>query len=426
MKKCIVIGGGFAGLSTAVFLANNNFKVRLIEASPKLGGRAYSLLAKDGKTVIDNGQHILMGCYSETIKFLKLINADKNFQYQSNLKINFLKTGGNKVTLKAFPIPYPFSLLLGIMNYQAISFRDRIKVIGFILKILKLKDNLNNLTVSDLLKSEKQNDRINKALWEVIAIGALNTNINKASAEIFRTIIKEIFSKGNFSSAIILPEYGLTESYIADTVNFIKDHAGTISTSYTVTGCEVENNRIRKLITTNEIITDFDYVISALPFYSFEKVFDTTLLMKQPQFEYSSILTVHVWLRKNSFTEKFYGLIDSPLHWIFNKNTHITLVISDADYLIERSKEEIFNLIKAELNKFAGIQQDDIKDFQVIKEKRATFIPSVAVQNTRPPVTTKLSNLFIAGDWIDTGLPSTIESAVKSSRMVSEVICKLN
>jgi len=81
-KKCIVIGGGFAGLSSAAFLSNSGFRVQLLEASPKLGGRAYSFLDNKTNTVIDNGQHILMGCYKETLNFLKLIGADKNLLYQ--------------------------------------------------------------------------------------------------------------------------------------------------------------------------------------------------------------------------------------------------------------------------------------------------------------------------------------------------------
>ena len=95
MKKCIVIGGGFAGLTSAVYLTKAGYNVEIIEASSKLGGRAYSFLDKNTSTVIDNGQHILMGCYDETLKFIKLIKAEDNFHFQKRLRVIFLKPNVN-------------------------------------------------------------------------------------------------------------------------------------------------------------------------------------------------------------------------------------------------------------------------------------------------------------------------------------------
>jgi uncharacterized protein with NAD-binding domain and iron-sulfur cluster len=115
-------------------------------------------------------------------------------------------------------------------------------------------------------------------------------------------------------------------------------------------------------------------------------------------------------------------LIDSQIHWIFNRGSHLTLVRSDADELIDKSKEDIFELVKTELFKFCFIEGDDIADYRVIKEKRATFIPSNEILFSRPGPVTNVNRLTIAGDWIDTGLPSTIESAVKSGRMAAEVL----
>ena len=101
MKKCVVIGGGVAGLTAAAYLAKNKFKVTLIESSPKLGGRAYSFSDQNTNSTIDNGQHILMGCYTDTLRFLKLIGAQTNFIYQQRLEVNFLKPGNKLVRLKS-------------------------------------------------------------------------------------------------------------------------------------------------------------------------------------------------------------------------------------------------------------------------------------------------------------------------------------
>jgi len=167
-------------------------------------------------------------------------------------------------------------------------------------------------------------------------------------------------------------------------------------------------------------LKDFKYVVSAVPFYSLQRVLPENNLITDPGFEYSSILTVHIWLKNNKLDKPFYGLIDSDIHWIFNHGNHLTLVRSDADELMEKSKEAIFALAEKELFRYCFIEKEDITDYRVIKEKRATFIPSNEILYKRPGPATRLSNLVIAGDWTNTGLPSTIESAVKSGRLAAE------
>jgi uncharacterized protein with NAD-binding domain and iron-sulfur cluster len=137
------------------------------------------------------------------------------------------------------------------------------------------------------------------------------------------------------------------------------------------------------------------------------------------KFEHSSILNIHIWLKENQLKEKFYGLINSQVHWIFNKHSHLNLVVSDADYLMGKTSEDIFLICLNELKMFANIEEENIVNYKIIKEKRATFIPSNDLNYSRPSCKTKYSNFFLAGDWTNTGLPSTLESAVKSGRIAS-------
>lgn len=436
MKKIIVIGGGFAGLSAASFLVNSGNKVGLIEASPKLGGRAYSFYDEETKSVIDNGQHILMGCYKETLKFLKLIGAEKNFSYQERLKVNFLNDNGKQFRLEATKLFYPLNLLFGLLNFKALSFIDRLKTLRFFIKLYFYSDSeLKNLTVHQWFLLEGQNEKIRESFWDFLAVGALNTSITKASAKAFADILKEMFSKGNEASTIILPFEGLTDCYCNEAQTFIEKNGGVINLSEQVTGFEIENEEVNEIITSNRTITDFDYVISTVPWLavkSFEvRLQDTS---HNPRrflddlnliFEHSSILTIHIWLKENKLSEDFYALIGSPIHWIFTHKGHITLVKSDANEIIDKPKEELFEMAATELKKYAGIEKEEIKSYKVIKEKRATFVPDNKTIDKRPNAKTKIKNLFLAGDWINTGLPSTIESAVKSGRMVAEEIQRL-
>lgn len=423
MKKCLVLGGGFAGLTSAVYLSKAGFKVELIEASPKLGGRAYSYVDPETGTEIDNGQHILMGCYKETLNFFKLIGALDKLEFQKNLSINFLRENNNQIQLSASKFPYPFNLLFALLNYKAITFSERLLMVKFFLKLpFNADKGLEKMTVAVWLEKENQNESIRKAFWDFLSIGALNTSPDKASAKVFSGILKEIFLRGNKAAIIILPGAGLSGTYCTNAQNFIEEKSGVISLSEKVEELIVENNKIVKVKTGKREISDYDFVISAIPHYALEKIIATSGHFKNPDLKYSSILSVHIWLNQNNIPKTFYGLIGSQIHWLFNHGSHLTLVISDAGRFMKFSKEEIFDITCEELNKFLMINRKEIISYKVIKEKRATFIPSIEITGNRSGTETKISNFFLAGDWIETGLPSTIESAVKSGRMAAELI----
>ena len=173
MPEYIVIGGGFAGLSAAVHLSSKGKSVELLEASQKLGGRAYSFTDKLTNTVIDNGQHIMMGCYKDTLNFFRMIGAEENLFYQEKLNVNFLLPHFKLVPLEVSSKLYPFNLLFGLLNYRAISFKNRILIIKFFLKLpLSSNSDLGKMTVFDWLIQENQNEKIRKAFWEILSVGA--------------------------------------------------------------------------------------------------------------------------------------------------------------------------------------------------------------------------------------------------------------
>ena len=423
MKKCLVLGGGFAGLTSAVYLSKAGYKIELIEASPKLGGRAYSFKDTETNTIIDNGQHILMGCYKETLNFLKLINAAANLEFQKHLKVNFVKEDFRLYPLEAKGIFYPLNLALGILSYNALCVSERLRLILLFLKLpLIPSKDLKNLTVYEWLEGEKQAENIRKAFWEILCVGALNTSIRKASAITFVDILKKIFLRGSKSATIVLPAKGLSETYCINAQKFIEQNNGIISFSEKVDSLLFDSDKLVKIKTSKRIIEEFDFVISALPLSAFEKVVNNIRVFTDLNLTYSSILTLHIWLKENRLNRNFYGLINSRIHWVFNHISHITLVISDANDLIELSKEELIEIAGNELSKFMNIPQDEIISYKIIKEKRATFIPLNNILGQRPPSVTKFSNFYLAGDWIETGLPSTIESAVKSGRIAADLI----
>lgn len=427
MKRCLIIGGGVAGLTAASILSSKKIAVTLIESSPKLGGRTYSFIDKETDTIIDNGQHIMMGCYKEALSFLKLIGAENNFHYQKNLLLKIIDRNKNQFNLDASTSFYPFNLILAIKNYNAFNFNDKISFILFLLRLpIISKNSLRKSSVREWLENENQNIDIIKNFWEILCVGALNTNLEKASAFVFYEVLMQIFFKGNFASTIILPKYGLSESIIKPAISFIEKNDGAIIASEIVREVFVKNQKIVLIKTDKMIYDNFDYIISAIPLYSLEKIITKKTLGINLELEYSTIVNIHIWLKDINLQEKFYGLLNSPLHWIFVKEKHINIVISDADYLADKSKEEIFKLVIDELIQYTSIVSEDILQYKIIKEKRATIVPAVDILNKRPDSRTPIKNFFLAGDWTNTGLSSTIESAVKSGRIAAENVIQDN
>ncbi|MDH3268422.1 MAG: hydroxysqualene dehydroxylase HpnE [Ignavibacteria bacterium] len=426
-RKVIVIGGGFAGLTAATYLAKNKFKVTLLEASPKLGGRAYSFIDKETNTIIDNGQHILMGCYHDTLDFLSMIGATNNFYFQKRLQVNFVKERFQLFSLKSVPLIYPLNLIVGLMNYGAIEVSDRFNLLKVFLKLpFYSSDKFSEMNIKEWLKFENQSQAAQDAFWKILAVGALNTSIEKASAKIFIDILKQIFLSGNKSATIVLPKYGLSESYCQNAEKFILDNGGGLLLSEPVEKLVISGGKVTELHSPKKVYLDFDYVVSAIPNYALNRIFDDNNYYDIPEMQYSSILNIQLWLRENKLPAEYFGLINSPLHWVFNKGTHLNIVISDADELVNKTDEELLNMIKSEMQKFFLLDSELITNYQIIKEKRATFIPSNDVIDKRPSQKTQIKNLILAGDWVDTGLPSTIESAVKSGKVAANLVMDQN
>jgi zeta-carotene desaturase len=427
MKKVIVVGGGLSGLSTAVFLANKGIKSHLIEASPKLGGRTYSFNENDFQTEIDNGQHILMGCYNYTFDFLKTIDALDRVEFQKNLNVNFVNHKGEINKLSGDKLFYPISLLIGILRYKALSVKERISILNFFLKILITKPNIyRNFTTLELLKKFNQTENSVKSFWEIIHVGTLNTDLKLSSAELFVRILKTIFFTGNHSTKIVLPKFGLSKVFIENAVSFLERNGSEISLSERVTDFKINEGSIKKVVTNKREIVNFDKVVLSVPQFALNK-FDSITESLNIDFElkYSPILSVHIWLNENPFNEKFYGLIDSDIHWIFNHNKHVTLVTSSAERFMNQSEDEISEKFIKELEtRFSDFNKNKIIGLKIIKEKRATFIPSVETEEKRLNLKRMFGNLIISGDWTNTELPSTIEGAIKSGFLAASEIKK--
>jgi squalene-associated FAD-dependent desaturase len=425
MKKIIVAGGGFAGLAAASLLCEQGHRVTLYESSPKLGGRAYSFQDKQTGDFIDNGQHILMGCYGYTLDFLEKIGARKNFKWIYPLRVNYVERGGRQFRLDVRSKLYPFNFLGSVLRFGALPFRKRLKLLLPFISLLAPLEH-RDLNIIDWLRRYNQDDEIIKVFWELLTVSALNSNTEKVSAEQFKEILKIIFLSGGKNSAILIPSMDLTKTYVYYAGDFIERRGGRIKLSEGIKRIEIAEGKAVKVVTDKSELTDFDEIVLAVPSFKIPEILEEKYLpQKISILNYSPIVTLHLWLNNNPFTEPFYGLIDSKVHWLFNHESHITLVSSAAENLTGYSKEDLERMLIDELkNYFPVFYPDLVIHKKIIIEKRAAFAVTPEVYRSGMHATEIARGIHFAGDWTDTGLPSTIESAVKSAYQVARMIEK--
>jgi squalene-associated FAD-dependent desaturase len=439
LKTITIIGGGIAGLSAAVFLAQKNFNIRLVEGSPKFGGRAYSFYDKSAERYFDNGQHILAGWYKNTFEYLKLIGTFNKLNFQRALEINFVDRNRDVYKLRCPKVFAPLNIILGLWRFNGFSFWDKIKLIN-ILKIVnkeKYSDEmLSEMTVKELLVLLRQSNNSIVMFWNPFIYAVFNASADNVSAFVFVNVLKIGFTKINHSN-LVIPNVDLNNLLINNAIEYLLKNDVEIRNNLTVKEFKVTEDNIEYLLLENGEQVYSDYFISAVSFFSFSKLFETHTFKKYftetDKLVPSSIVSIHLFfeddipenvLENNSFGMT--GLLNTNIQWVFKRGRrHLSLVISGADFesnLSEKSQDEIYKMCLSELSEcLDGFSKLKVTGYKVIKEKRATFIPDISSNNYRCKQKTGIENLFIAGDWTDTKLPSTIESAVKSSKAIVEI-----
>lgn len=424
MAKVIVIGGGLAGISSAVHSQKLGHSVRLIEASPKLGGRTYSFIDEKTKTEIDNGQHLLMGMYSNTFELLKMFGSYSKLKFQSKLEIEILKKNNTAIVLKAVSIFYPINLIIALFRYNAFSVKEKLSVISFLLKVFfKSEKKTNRIDALTWLKVNGQSDNTIKSLWELLSVSALNTSLREASAGLFHKILKEIFFGGKNAARMVLTNLPLNKIFIEPAENYFRINNIEHIVSERILELKVDNNKVMSVITDRREITDFDFIILAIPPFAIAKLKHSNEILKSElqEMETSPIITIHIWEKDKTINKSFVGFHNSPIHWVFSNKNHISVVISGADNLIKLNSNEIMNFVSDELTNFIPeFKMQNVTDYKVLKEKRATLKCTTKNEELRKSLKPQLENLIFAGDWTNTGLPGTIEGAIMSGKTASK------
>ena len=435
-KSVSVIGGGIAGLSSAVFLANKGFRVTLIEASPKFGGRVYSFFDKASGFQIDNGQHILASWYKNTFDYLKLIGTFDKLSFQKQLEVVFADENGSRYSLKASKLPPPLHLAGGIMGYKALGLSDKLAIVRLVNRIKKNKyseADLKSANTDKLFELSAQTDKAINYFWKPFIIAVFNAEPANTSAYIFADMIKIGFiEKGG--SELVLPNEFLSDIFAEPAIRYLKQKNADIIFNKSVSGFKFNNDSISSIILEDSTEIKTDFYVSAVPFFNFKTLLGESYrkyFSRLNELRSSPIVNIHLKFDKDIshiFTSGFIGLLGTSSQWVFKVSyDQVCVVISAAEKIAEMTKEEIAGLAENELKMcVTELKDHSVIKARVIKEMRATFVPDKESLSSRPAAKTAVTNLFLSGDWTDTGLPSTIEGAAKSGKNAADEILRSN
>jgi squalene-associated FAD-dependent desaturase len=439
LKSVIVIGGGLAGLSSAVALAEAGFRVRLFERRPFLGGRAASYDLPGGEHV-DNCQHVTLGCCTNLADFYARIGAAKKIAFYDRLL--FADAAGHRAVLEASPLPAPLHLAPALALYPFLSWRER-HSIGHAMMDIAHHSHTNgrpgdarNESMLDWLRRHGQSDASIHRFWGVILVSALNEELARMDARYGVDVFWKAFLSNRAGYRIGVPRTPLGELYEGCGAA-IERRGGEVSLRAPVRGLRIAEGRVSGVQMDSGPDETADLYLLAVPHSAVLELLPPTVVEAEPLFanlrrlRVSPITGVHFWFDRDVMAEPFLTALDTTIQWVFNKSLlyggpggkYLQLVISASYGLMPRSRQEIIDLCRTELfGLLPATREAKLMKATVVKEAAATFSPEPGSDEWRPPQRSPLPNLYLAGDWTKTDWPATMEGAVRGGYLAAEAI----
>lgn len=429
--KIAIVGAGWAGLAAAVKLAAAGHQVSVFETSPHLGGRARSFEHKKPEhkgMLLDNGQHILLGAYHQTLKMMETVGLQER---DILLRLPLTLDIPGSLKLAAPALPAPLHLLAGLLNAQGLNLSERLATLAFISRLRLSRFKLaQDTSVAELLV--KQPPRVVRLLWEPLCIAALNTPISVASAQVFLNVLHDSFNRARGDSDMLLPRRDLSALFPQAAARYVQQHGGEVSLNTMVKSLHAQKNGI-------EVDGEhFDKVICAVAPYQLEP-----LLQHMPEaeatlgiikrFTYQPIATVYLqYPATTTLRAPMLGFGDlnkgGHAQWVFDRGAlcgqaglMAASISSEGDYQRlghDQLAIEVHRQIQTLVSDLPAPEWQ-----QVIVEKRATFACVAGLH--RPSHETAHPHLLIAGDYTAGTYPATLEGAVRSGIACAQRVLKL-
>ena len=442
-RRVAIVGGGLAGIAAALQLAEADCQPILIESRKILGGRATSIIDPRSGELIDNCQHVLMGCCTNLIDLYDRLGVLETIDWHK--KLYWAHSHGEVDCVKASWLPAPLHLALSFARMGILQRNERKQIRRAMWRMIRLgsKGRLiwSDRTFAQFLSDCRQDESTIRKFWSTVIVSACNLDIDRVNAAHAIQVFQEGFLGNRWSYTMGLPTVPLVELY-GSVMTTLQAAGGEVHLGRSARSIAYDGRRVKGVV-TNDGVIEAAAVVSAVPFHRLNKLVSGTMkaadtrLASLDQFEFSPILGVHLWFDQPIMDLPHLILTGGGVHWLFNKGIdvqgrqYIHAVISAADEWMHLDESQIIDRvikdIHAALPKSIGLEPVQVRS---IKEKQATFAATPQAEHFRPTASAGyvgvggggIENLFLAGDWCDTGWPATMEGAVRSGYAAAAAI----
>ena len=401
-RRVAVVGAGYAGMAAAVTLCETH-SVTVFEAGNVPGGRARRIHSQGHE--LDNGQHVLIGAYSELFRLMREVGVPSDALLRLPLEIRYAKG----FAFRSAWLPQPFGLLAGLLGAKGISLGERIGAVRFVRDLKRHGFALSrDLTVKALLEQHRQDGRIGHYLWGPLCVSALNTPLEQASARVFLAVLRDTLAGAPEASDLLLPRVDLSQLFPEPAAAFIQRHGGEV--------------RLRNTVTDLEHVKDFDATIVAVGPHQLKTLLPELAL----EYSYQPIYTCYLqYDERVKLPFPMLGMAEGLVQWVFDRGAllgekgRFACVISAQGDHQQMTLDELCERCHRELSQaIPGLGQPLWS--RAIAEKRATIACTPDV--VRPAIRTSRHNVFLAGDYTDAEYPPTLEAAVRSGLHAAQCV----
>jgi squalene-associated FAD-dependent desaturase len=408
-----VVGAGLAGLAAALELTAAGHLVTLYEAGPAAGGRCRSYFDRALGARIDNGNHLLLSGNTDAMAYLDRIGARDSMTGPGVAQFPFMDlVSGERWTVAPGAGRVPWWVLHRGRRVPGSKVSDYFSLI-------RLRFGPRDATVLESLGGTA----LYRRLLEPLAISALNTPPDQALSRLMWAVVEGSLLKGAASCVPLVPRIGLSESFIDPAIAWLSARGGRLLLSHRVAALECQADQVTGLRGADGVaeVAAGEQVVLAVPAWVASGLLP---LLPTPK-AFESILNIHFQIAADPGPAGFVGLVGGTAEWIFIKPGIVSITISAANRMIDVPQDTLAALVWADARRVLGLSHD-MPPVRVVREKRATFAATAANEALRPgprPAGRGCpDNVTLAGDWTATGLPATIEGAIRSGRVAAQAL----
>lgn len=460
MSQVIVIGGGLAGLAGAVALADAGFQVELYERRPILGGRATSFIHPSSGERVDNCQHVLLGCCVNLLDFYAHLGVAEHIDFHKD--IPFIDESNRVSVIGPSGLPPPLHLLPSFLRLKTMGIRDKLSIVRTVAGMIRHVTRLGKtgypeaapatatpqgaepapVSMAVWLEAHGATERAVEAFWKPFLTSALNDELDDIDADYGIGTAVRAFLLNRSGYVVGLPAVPLGDLY-APCIDYIEQRGGRVVFNRGVSGISVHDGKVASISLQDGSTIEAEAYLSALPFDVLCRLLPQNHA-SNPYFamlaglSVSPITAVHVWFDRPVTELGYAAVIGRRIQWIFNQSSrhagalsadnggaYLGLVVSASDDWMKTPRQVIIDQAMEDLESLLpAVREAKLLKAIVVKEGRATFAPRPGCDALRPGPSSPLSNLSVAGDWVQTGWPATMESAVRSGYQAAEVLLR--